>query len=219
MNISMHKNRGGYALLLMLLFVVIVGCFLYVGNPALLFQKETQKDPSGDLLPWKEKDRLAAKGRPVQMPSPSQPPLAGMIGYKSYPKENDEDRGEISLLIDTDGRVKGNWSGDFREGADISYAVLAGAFDGNIDPSKVFRDKSDQDPSKLYFIAKGSFILLGENRKNNDSFQRRGEIYVTGWIAGDYTVIGKITLTSDRKNFRVFTWDGYRSNKNALSIF
>jgi hypothetical protein len=151
----MLKTRNGYALLLMLLFVVIVGCFLYVGNPALLFQKETQKDPSGELLPWKEENRLVANGHPVKMPSSAQPPLAGMIGYKSYPKENDEDRGEILVLIDTDGKVKGNWSGDFREGSDISYSVLAGSFNCNIDPSKVYLDASGQDPSKLYFIAKG----------------------------------------------------------------
>jgi hypothetical protein len=218
----MHRNCRGYILLLMLLIVIVIGCIISIGgNPAVFFKKAVIIDSSGEVLPWGEKKRLVAKGKQVQLPSTVQPQLTAVMGYKAYPKEGDQDRGEIALIIDTDGRVRGNWSGDYRQGEDVSYAVLAGNFSGNIDPTNLYRDKSGTDPSKLYFFTKGSFMLLEENKKDNSNNRRQGDIYVTGWIDFNYKLTARIILTSDRTNYRTFTWecDQPAQGKDLLFMF
>jgi hypothetical protein len=218
--ISMRTNRGGYALLLMLLIVVVIGCIVsFSMNGGALFHRKAQKDSSGQLLPWSEENRLVGNQGQIKMPSPSQPAITNVLGYKSYPKENSQERGELILFIAPDGRVKGSWSGDFREGSGVSLSVLAADFKGNIDSSKVYTDKAGQDTSKLYFIARGGFILLEENKKHPESSQRRGYIYVTGWIDPDYKSSGRITLTSDKNDYRIFTWADARCQKDLPFMF
>ena len=76
---------------------------------------------------------------------------------------------------------------------------------GNIDPAKIYEDENGPDPSKLYFITKGDFLIL-EDR--NDGRMRRvhGEIYVTGWFENDVSAHGELHITSDRKTQLVYTW-------------
>ena len=220
----MRKKHSGYILLLMLLAVIVIGGIIFITSNSSaipVFRKAVVKDSSGELLPWGDEKRLVAKGKQVQPPSSVQPQLTAVMGYKAYPKEGDQDRGEIVLIVDTDGRVRGNWSGDYRQGDDVSFAVLAGNFSGNIDPTNLYRNKSGTDPSKLYFIAKGSFMLLEENKKGNGNYRRQGAIYITGWIDFDYKLTGKITITSDQTNYRLFTWecDQPAHGKDMLFMF
>lgn len=220
MKLLIRKVRGGYGLLLMLLVVMVMGCIVFiVSNGGSLFQKEEQKDSSGQLLPWKEENRLVTKEKQVKMPSSPQPPIENTVWYKSYPKEGSDERGEIFLVIDTDGRVRGGWSGDYHDSEGISYSVLSANFAGNVDSSKVYIDEAGRDASKLYIIAKGQFVMLGENKKNNNTFQRQGDIYVTGWVGADYKLNGKITITSDKKYYKVFSLEAWRSEKGLPGIF
>jgi len=209
-------NRHGFALILMLLIVVVLGGIYWMkGNFSI--SSGRQNDVSGQPLPWSEDALIVKKDKLVDTPYPAQPAISKTSAYSADVSESNEPRGTISMWVEPNGRIKGNWTGDYHQGKDF-YSVLSAGFEGNTARSKVYQDKSAKDPSRLYFIAKGACIMLSDNRATNESRQRRGIIYVTGWIAKDMSIIGKVTFTSDRQQYDQFTWSSSQPLANAFGI-
>ena len=68
-------------------------------------------------------------------------------------------RGEVLMWVTPEGRVWGNWSGNYYNEKKSNFDVQGAAFEGKVYPGKIYRDDKGEDPSQLYFLAKGQFLI------------------------------------------------------------
>jgi len=194
-----RANRRGAALIIMLLLIVVL-CALIWFDPMALIKGE------GSGMPWNEEFRLVRAGGEVRQPNEGQPKILDNLCFPAKIVEDGEVRGGISLYILTDGRIKGVWDGEYNPRPEMTWEVVGSRFEGNIDPSKIYSDEDGEDPTKLYFIGKGRFLILETNSKTSRIRTAKGRIYVTGWVDDEYNAIGKVTVTSDKKSYKEYRW-------------
>jgi hypothetical protein len=192
-------KRKGYILILMILIVCIIGAVIWLNPMALIHG-------SGTGLPWEEEWRLARADQEVKQPKEGQPKITENLAFAGKIKEEGDVKGGVEMFILTNGRIEGMWTGTYKPEPDITWEVQGSRFKGNIDPTKIYKDDRGEDPSKLYFIAKGGFLILETNSKTDKVKTASGAIYVTGWLDNDYKAVGKITITSDKKTYWEYPW-------------
>jgi hypothetical protein len=209
-------NRPAFALL-MLLIVVVIGMLIYYFALSPVDRKtarEQKKSP--DEYPWVEEWRIKDRkvGDAAEQPiSEEQPKITEILEYSVNVQEKRNDRGLVSFTILPDGTVEGVWAAEYDTlSPRMNYTVVKAGFKGNTDPSKIYSDADGEDKSKLFFITKGNFLILETNFDNGKVKNVIGNIYVTGWINPDYSVTGKITITSDKKSLQAFQWQGQPLN-------
>ena len=161
---------------------------------------------SGSAMPWNEERRIVGLDGEVKQPKEEQPRILDNLIFEGRIVEDNDVKGGVELFILTDGRIKGIWGGTYKPEPNITWEVQQSRFKGNIDPTKIYSDKDGEDPSKLYFIAKGSFLILETNSKTNKVKTSTGAIYITGWLDNEYNAAGKITITSDKKTYWEYYW-------------
>jgi len=191
-------NRSGAALILMLLVVVVIGVLIWL-RPMTLMRSSTKG------MPWDEERRLVRHDEDVEPPKEEQPEILENLVFRGL-IETELDEGGITLYFLTDGRIKGVWGGTYKPEPEITWEVTGSRFKGNIDPTKIYRDEDGEDPSKLYFIAKGGFLILETNSKTDRIKTATGSIYVTGWLDNEYKAVGKVTITSDKETYWEYLW-------------
>lgn len=203
--------RSGYTFLLVIIAIAIIA-LLYSMYFKGGFGKISGVDNKDNALPWTQEHRILEQDKPIAPPTAEQAEIKESLYFDLNAREGDQSRGEIRITIYQDGRVAGNWLGSYYE-KKINFDILNGDFKGNIDSSNIFVDENGvKFPSRLYFIAKGSF-LIEENDLKNKLAHRGGTIYVTGWLGSDYSIFGKITITSDKKYYEVFDFSADRPSK------
>jgi hypothetical protein len=195
-------RNGGYILLLLLLIGVVVGfAIFYAGGMTGM----PEADPQGRMYPWKEAETLIDNTKTFS-PTPEQVNISKGIHYEGDVFEDNQQRGTMLLLINSQGHIEGKWTGTYNENRQVDYDIMGGSFEGNIVPSKIYSDEKGQDASRLYFITKGNFMLLITDNKSGQVRNTGGKIYVNGWIAKNSSAIGNLTITSGGKDFKVFKW-------------
>ena len=208
-NAHMHPSKKTARLGSALVGLLVVIGLVIVIMLAKTVMKKTAKDPDTclDLKPWKEWRLRESSAKALGAPSEEQPDITETIRYDFNLSHQNETRGEMYLVIHPDGTVMGAWNGHYHEEKlKLTYDIQDGRFQGYACPLKIYQDANGQDPSKLYFIAKGDFILHEYDLKSKYHI-RVGDLYVTGWIEPDYAVNGKLVLTSDEKYFETYEWN------------
>lgn len=203
----LQTGRRGSALLGLLIVIALAG-LVYFGQ---WWLKRTAKDPDlcHDLMPWQEWRLRESIEEPPPEPSEVQPKLTETIKFDVSAKAKDvksTPRGQISLVINPNGTVRGGWGGNYYNDDKVNFDG-DGGFEGYVCPLKIYRDENGEDPTKLYFIAKGEFMLHKSDLKKTYRIIA-GDLYVTGWLNDDLSAGGKITITSDEKYFETFEWKG-----------
>jgi len=173
--------------------------------------KTSAKDPDlyDGLKPWKEWRLRQASKKPEQKPSAEQPDITKGVQFDTNVSDQgtDEPRGELSFVILPDGSVSGRWYGFYHKKGKINFQILDGDFEGKVFPAKICRDVGgEEDPSKLYFIAKGGFSMQETNSEKMTVTNRAGDIYVRGRLSPKYAATGEVTITSNERYFETFTW-------------
>jgi hypothetical protein len=178
------------------------------------YLKKTAPDPDlrDDLPPWKEWRIREKSEKPPGELSDIQPDISNQLGYDTNARlaETNDHRGEVSFSIYPDGTVAGGWHGQYYSLQKFNCAIQGSGFSGRVYPAKIYRDENGEDPSKLYFLAKGEFSFQETNFDTGVFHIRGGDIYATGWISPDYTAEGKIIITSDEKYSHTFIWESQR---------
>lgn len=203
-------NRSGAVLLFMVLIVVLAGILL-VFDPFAFFGSR------GGDLPWNQLERIVMSGEPVPAPSAEQPSITRMLGFSADAMLEDEERGKMGMVIRPDGRIEGNWAAKYEPEPGINYHVVKSRFRGNIDPSRIYKDEFGKDPSLLYFITQGKLMIMETNSGTQMMRMVKGHIYVTGWLDTEYNATGEITITSNKRSFKTFSWQA--KGKEGLTIF
>jgi|GEM_PF-1483692 len=202
---SNRRASAGIALLIVLLLVVIVLAVQW-------WIKSNVKDPDIVALPpWKEWRLRESSLKPPSQLNEQQPHITQACFFDMHARlpEDNSSRGSITLIIEPGGTVGGQWYGDYHHNTNNRFCdILAGDFSGNVYPAKIYRnEQGEEDQSKLYFIAKGMFLLqatdLREKLRNEG-----GDIYVKGWLDPEHNAQGEIIITSNEKYFQTFTWHG-----------
>jgi len=208
-----RKNTSGAVLLIMVLLIVVLGVLFWF-DPFILF---SEKDPN---LPWNQMDRIVKRSEKVPAPSKDQPSITKPLEFKADAKIGDEKRGKIVMVLGTDGRIEGGWTGEFYPRSNVHYQLMGCEFEGNIDPSKIYEDQTGQDTSKLSFITKGWFIILETDYDTGKVRKVQGYIYLTGWLDNEYNAQADVTVTSDKKSYKTFSWRAKGQDaSDALDFF
>jgi len=196
-------------LIVVLLLVILVASVRW-------YHKGAAKDPDfcDDLAPWKEWRLREANAKPPAKPSAQHPAVTQTLAFDTNAYLRGEPRGAIDLVILPDGSVKGAWSGQYYKKPKVNFDIMNGGFEGRVYPRKVYRDDNGEDPSRLYLMAKGQFLVAESDFDKNTLHHRGGAIYVRGWLSRDYSVSGAITITSDEKHSEEFDWKAAGPVKN-----
>jgi hypothetical protein len=196
------KKRSGFALLLMILIVIVIGAVMWL-DPMSFFQSN---DPN---LPWNQEFHLVAKDGQVPPTTNQQVVIDKNMQLKVRLKKEDKPRGTLNILIGTNGRIHAGWDGEFYPEKKVFYDVVNGGADGNIAPSKIYTDEEGiEDPSKLYFLTKGSYMVLVSDDNRGTTFQINGMLYVRGWIEPNLHVKGEMIITADMNEYKTFPFEG-----------
>lgn len=197
----LHTKRNGVALLIMVLLIVVFCTIIWLDPMALI------KGSDGDM-PWNEEYRLVRPGEEIRPPKEEQPEIFDNLLFTAETMQNDEKVGTVRIYVLTDGRIRGGWVGAYRPKPEIMWEVVMADFKGNIDPSKIYSDENGKDKSKLYFIARGNFLILETNSDSGIVRNLKGKIYVTGWLDQEYMASGNVVITSDKKSYESYSWRG-----------
>ncbi|MHC4156835.1 MAG: hypothetical protein ACYST6_18230 [Planctomycetota bacterium] len=213
-------NRRGFIALLMLLIVVVVGMLIYfIAMGGSIDEEPTAEQLANpDEYPWVEESRLREEGQEAEYaPTDEQPDISGGVQIVADVREGQYSRGSVHLAIGPDGFVKGGWKADYGTVSPrIDYTVMMGDFKGNTDPSRIYSDEEGQDPSLLFVICKGKFLILESNMETNKVRKVTGYIYVVAWIEPDLSAFGRIHITSDKKTQEIFEWEGKATPMGAF---
>jgi hypothetical protein len=204
------KGRRGNALLGLIAILVLVG--VVIGVQRYLKSRTPDPDTALDLTPWKEWRIREQSKKPVPELLPEQPKITGMLKYEAnveLPKTSAA-AGEITMWISSEGQVGGTWAGNFYNEKKVNYDVQNASFEGKVCPGKIYQDDKGQDPSKLYFIAKGKFIIHSMTADAKKYHILGGDIYVKGWLNHDLSVASEIIITSNEKYSESFAWKTVR---------
>jgi len=219
-NLARRAERTGSVLVVGLLILLIVGMlYWYKRMHGPVYQ--IGKGKSDIAVPWRQWHDIhvrTQKGHPPGDPTADQPQISKPMQVAAEADEEGQRRGQLVLSFLPDGAIQGQWSGQFKISKEVDYQVMGGGFNGLFDPEQLYCDEQGEDPSKVFFITKGNFIILETNDGNGKVRKLSGNIYVRGWLGLDSLIDGEIILTTDEKNFNLYTWEG-KAEQGQLSLF
>ncbi|MGD0077642.1 MAG: hypothetical protein ABSB91_03335 [Sedimentisphaerales bacterium] len=208
-----NRRRGSAGIILIIILVIAAVIF---GVQKWGKSKTPDPDTAQNLMPWKEWRLREQSPKPVPPPGDKQAQITKTLKYDANVElaETKEPRGEIQMIISPDGAVLGEWSGTYYNSKKDNFDVQGGKFNGKIYPGKIYQDEKGQDPAKLYFLAKGQFLIHHMAADTNKYHVLTGDLYVTGWLNPDFSIASDITITSDEKYSQVFHWQAGRPAKD-----
>lgn len=213
------NNRPAYALLGTLIAIAVGMLIYYFTFYRMDSETYHQQLSSPEDYPWVDEWRIRGsdmprpQGQDQASLAPEQPHITESLKLKTRVSEDKKNRGSILIFLEPDGSILGGWSGDYNTQSlnsqiPINHVINFADFEGNIDPAKIYQDEKGEDPSKLFFITKGKLSLLETNMDNNRVRHVMGLIYVVGWISSDFSVAGRVHITSDKKSQRIYQFSG-----------
>jgi hypothetical protein len=171
--------------------------------------------------PWRQWHKMQVRLRdgPLGSPTEEQPQLSKPLEIQARPVQDGNARGEMGVMLLPDGTVSGSWGGEFYIDKYVEFQVMNCKFEGRIDPEQVYEDEEGEDPSRLFFIAKGHFMILEANNDTGRVRNLMGDAYVRGWLGLDDEVSGELIITTDERNFYVYTWEGWAGEVEGMRDF
>jgi hypothetical protein len=181
----------------MLVLAIAVLLMLYFLSTSAIFKpSRIPRQARPENRPWLEEERILAAGEIIDLPDPPKPELNENITITASVLLNGQERGQLDLDFDTQGRVNGFWECSFLQ--DDKRRNFEAESQGNIDVTKTYIDKEKEDTSLLYFITKGTFTETVDNIKTGQTTSNGGIIYMTGYLNPEYDAFGQITITTDK---------------------
>jgi hypothetical protein len=211
---SRNARRGDILIFLLIAFVIAA---LIVGYQSYKKKHAPDPDTTMDMAPWKELQMREKSEKPPTPISEKQAKIPDLVQYEAYVymPGTTTPRGDVTLIIASEEQIGGSWSGTFSNDKNDNFDVQAGRFEGKFFPGKIYSDDKGQDLSKLYFLAKGKFVIhkvTGET-KNYRIFA--GDIYVRGWLSPDLSLTGEIIITTDEETSETFAFKADRPEKKS----
>lgn len=213
--IHLHSGLRRYRGVSPVVALVVIAVLVCVVVGVKWYMKATVPDPDlcYDLKPWREWRLREVNPKPSQELSSEHPDISESLRYDTNLRDTDSNmpRGELSVFIGSKGSVSGKWYGTYHKGRTRSFQILSGDFEGKVYPRKIYRSEGgEEDPTKLYLMAKGEFLVQEADPEKGRMHNSMGDIYVRGWLSPEYHLAGEVSITSDEQYFETFTWKSYR---------
>lgn len=201
------RRESGFAILILLVAVAILMLLYFVDISAVFGPSRGGTKRVAVERPWFEEDRIVAADAEVKLSRRPKPLVDEPVEIRAAVSRDGQDRGELLIEFDVDGRVRCEWSCEYAHG-DRAYSYSAESA-GNIDAKKKFVKDGTADKSQLYFITKGGYerVTAGAGNVEGPAVEK-GVFYVTGWLSPDHLAVGKITITTDRTWLGVYEYSG-----------
>jgi hypothetical protein len=198
------SKRTGYALLILIIAIAILA-ILYMIDLTAMFGPTKKINPYAER-PWFEEKRLLAEDKfPIKQTSKKeQVVIKDRTKLLGIVRHNNEDRGSIEITIDPNGRAYGHWKCSYQH-PDSNY-VISAEFVGNIDPTKIYEDKTGKNKQLLYFITKGKYQQIKIDTATAKSWPSEETAYVIGWIDKDFSAKGKLFLMTAEGGNIEYNW-------------
>lgn len=196
--------KNGYIFLALLIAIVIVA-LLYMIDVTAVFGPRGKIDIYAER-PWFEDNRLVSDNNfPIkQTGKKGKVVILELTKLNATVMRNNEDRGNLQITIDPNGKAFGIWSCAYKY-PDSSYAIDA-EFSGNIDPTKNYEDANGTNKQPLYFITKGNSQQTKTDSKTNEKWTGEEAVYVVGWIQKDFSARGKLFLMTEDGGHNEYDW-------------
>jgi hypothetical protein len=209
----MYK-RDGYAGMLVLLIVLVIGMMIYFLDMKAIWGPGLQsiKHPAGPQdHPWQMENLLLPDNQTVDVPRKGQPELLETLNITASVHRNNAPRGSVNIIFGKDCRFIADWSTQYEY--DKKIYQLQTQMKGNVVPSKTYLDADkNQDKTRLFFIAKGSYTQISQ-LTDTPSQTQQGTAYILGWLRPDNTAEGTITITTDQSWSAVYSFNTTTQSK------
>ncbi|MEN6386332.1 MAG: hypothetical protein ABFD79_14195 [Phycisphaerales bacterium] len=208
------QSRSGYALIIGLLVVVVLGMFFYFGGT---FGPGINADTGEKIKspPWKQWPKLdrMVKQHKLGKPFPIHPQITETMKISSVLFEGESERGQLELIIDPNYDIMGNWNASYSIGQNKAkeYQVVNCKMTGHFVPyPDKIKVKAPHKNEEIYFLTCGMYTIVEYDNAGGGKVKKiNGYIYVTGWLAPDFSVQrGQVFLTSDDKYFKNYIYTG-----------
>ena len=216
-----RRSRGSAGIVLIIIIVIAVGIFV---AKKWMASRVPDPDTAQNLQPWTEWNIREKSQKPVPPIGPKQVKLTKSLKYDANVEapQTKAGRGEVAVWITSDGSVSGTWSGNYYDDKKMNCDIQGAGFTGKVFPGKIYKDEKGEDPTKLYFLAKGKVVLHKSDLKSKYSIQS-GDVYVHGWLNTNLSVIGNLTITGNEKKSETYSWNVSRpvpedSGKSAPAL-
>jgi hypothetical protein len=209
---SSSNTRAGFVGLIILMIALAIGVVIYfimiravmpdinLGNgqeKVKVWDEEWRLDPASP-----ERQKAAKKtAKWLDM----KPQIAEQLTLVGDVQLSGEARGNVTLIFQKDGKVKGNWQARY-DHDNVQYEIAAD-FKGVTDPTNTFAEGGTPRPDLLYFITKGSYTQKSLDTKNGQTTEQKGEAWVAGWLNVADAARGEIALTTDKSWSTVYSYN------------
>lgn len=192
-------KKNGYAAMLGLLIVLVIGMMIYFLDMKAIFGPGRQYNRNSNRpedRPWQMEDLLVPEDQIVSVPRKGQPELLETLNLAASVQRNRAPRGSVNIAFGKDCRMVANWSTQYEY--DKKTYQLQTQMKGNAVASRVYCDANkNEDKTRLFFIGKGPYT---QTTQFADAPPRteQGTAYITGWLSPDNSLQGAITITTDQ---------------------
>jgi hypothetical protein len=194
-------RQNGFVMIIVLATFVIIAILFMMNMPGSMgIQRSNEKIDMFAEQPWFEENRLlGGNAFPVKQTGEGGKTVIEKITVlKGIIARKGENRGQIEITLSPDGKAAGNISCQY-EYTDSSYQIGA-EFAGNIDPTKIFKNKDGKNKKPLYFITKGKYTQIKTDKAGKGSWTTIKNVYVVGWVEPDFSAKGKMFLMTSEGN-------------------
>jgi hypothetical protein len=212
----MYK-KDGYAGLLGLLIVLVIGMMIYFLDMKAIFgpghSYTKHKDDPKDH-PWDLENLLIEDNQTIPVPRKGQPELLEPVNITASVHRSDAPRGSVNIAFAKDCRIIADWSSNYEY--DKKTYQLQTQMKGNVVPSRVYCDANkNEDKTRLFFIGKGPYTQTTQFA-NAPPRTEQGTAYITGWLSPDHTVQGAVTITTDQTWSAVYDFQTIAEKSSAV---
>ena len=191
----LKTRQNGFVLLIVLVAVAILLLLYFVQIDA-FFAGGPPSPPAGlEQHPWVLEKLLVVEDGEIHRPRKPKLLLSEPYTFAAPVKRDDTDRGEVSIQLDTTGRISATWQCTYEQSG-ITYRIVS-EMAGNIDAKHTYRDENGKDKSRLFLIARGRYTKTPLDGTPNGG--ESGICWLTGWIGHDRSITGHVTITKNRE--------------------
>ena len=188
-------KRKGSALLIVLIAVAII-LLLYAVQMRTLFGPGLPTQPIGaEERPWQLKKFLVAEGGHIKLPRSPKIKLSKPLTISADVIRNEAARGTTTITFNADGRISAVW--DCHYAYDEKILAISAEMVGNIHVKQMYEDENGRDESRLFFIAKGTYLKTTTTTAIGTT-KEKGTAWLLGWLRPDGSIEGHVTITTDQ---------------------
>jgi len=195
--VKTRQKTAGYAALLMLLIVMVIGMMLYFVDIRAIFGPSRPGRPAKiEDRPWRIENLIVPEEQDIKLPHSPKIDITEPLELAAQVQRNGQPRGGVKIRLTPAGRLLAEWE-TFYTHEKRNYRITA-KIAGNINSKYPCNDKAgNQDDTLLFFIGKGQYQQL-TSAADGLAAEENGTVYLLGSVSPQKQIRGTLTITTDQ---------------------